>query len=112
MTLAVSWHPLTIKGNSFSANAKKFWGGAGSWRTAMAYDAAKVITTGLNTGSTRDQLQKALANSGFSVNGATGAVQFLPSGDRNQPGVIVKVQPGQESGTGYDFKPVSVRVGP
>ncbi len=106
MTLAVTWHPSAIKGNSFSANAKKFWGSSGSWRTAMAYDAAKVIATGLGSGLSRDQLQKSLSNSGFVVHGATGAVQFLPSGDRNQSGILVRVQPGHESGTGYDFKPL------
>ncbi|NJN38290.1 MAG: ABC transporter substrate-binding protein [Acaryochloridaceae cyanobacterium CSU_3_4] len=106
MVMAVSWHPTAMKGNAFSANAKKLWGGSGSWRTAMSYDATKVIAVALNSGLSRDQLQKAMSNSGFLAHGATGDVQFLPSGDRNQLGMLVRVQPGNESGTGYDFKPI------
>jgi branched-chain amino acid transport system substrate-binding protein len=105
MVLAVVWHPTTIPGSSFAVNARKFWGGPGSWRTAMAYDATKAAIAGLKSGISREQLQKALSNSGFLVNGATGAVQFLPSGDRQGAAVLVKVQPGQISGTGYDFVP-------
>ena len=105
MVLAVVWHPTAIPGSSFAVNARKFWGGPGSWRTAMAYDATKAAIAGLKSGISREQLQKALSNSGFSVNGATGAIQFLPSGDRQGSAVLVKVQPGQTSGTGYDFVP-------
>ena len=106
MVLAVVWHPTAIPDSSFPVNASKFWGGAGSWRTAMAYDATKAVITGLKSGTTRDQLQKALSNSGFSFNGATGAIQFLPSGDRQGSAILVKVQPGGNSGTGYDFVPL------
>ena len=105
MMLPVVWHPAAIPGNSFADNATKFWGGSGSWRTAMAYDATKVVLTGLKSGLSREQLQKALSNSGFSVTGATGPIQFLPSGDRNGSAILVKVKPGQTSGTGYDFVP-------
>ncbi|WP_256377864.1 hypothetical protein [Synechococcus sp. PCC 7502] len=34
-------------------------------------------------------------------------IQFQPSGDRNNAAILVKVQPGKGSGTGYDFVPVS-----
>lgn len=71
----------------------------------MAYDATKVAIAGLKSGISRDQLQKALSHSGFSVNGATGVVQFLPSGDRKGTGILVRIQPGKTSGTGYDFVP-------
>jgi branched-chain amino acid transport system substrate-binding protein len=33
-------------------------------------------------------------------------VRFLPSGDRNAPHVLVRVEPGNRSGTGYDFVPL------
>ncbi len=105
IVLAVVWHSTALPANPFSVNAQKFWGGAGSWRTAMAYDATKAVITGLKSGATRDQLQKALSNSGFSVDGATGVIQFLPSGDRQGSAILVKVQPGGNSGTGYDFVP-------
>jgi branched-chain amino acid transport system substrate-binding protein len=110
MILAVPWHPSLAAGSPFAINAKKLWGGSGNWRTAMSYDAATTLISGLKSGSSREQIQKALSNSGFSAKGATGAVQFLPSGDRMMKVVLVKVQPGKESGTGYDFtalKPTS-----
>lgn len=104
MTLAVFWHPTIISGSPFAVDAIKFWGGSGSWRTAMSYDATKIVIAGLKSGATRDQLQKALSSSDFSVkDGATGVIEFLPSGDRSSSGILVKVQPGKTSGTGYDF---------
>jgi branched-chain amino acid transport system substrate-binding protein len=103
MILSVPWHPSLAAGSAFAINAKKLWGGSGNWRTAMSYDAALAMISGLKSGSSREQLQKALSNSGFSATGATGVVQFLPSGDRMMKVVLVKVQPGKESGTGYDF---------
>lgn len=105
MVLSVAWHPAFFSNNSFTINAKKFWGGSGSWRTAMAYDASMAAFKGLKSGATREQLQKALSNSGFSFSGATGTIRFLPSGDRQGTGILVRVQPGQISGTGYDFAP-------
>jgi branched-chain amino acid transport system substrate-binding protein len=101
--LSVFWHSSEAKNISFSSDAKKLWNGSGSWRTAMAYDATKSIAVGLNSGFRRDQLQRALAGPNFSIQGATGTVRFLPSGDRQGDGLLVKVQPGKSSGTGYDF---------
>ncbi|WP_404788738.1 ABC transporter substrate-binding protein [Altericista sp. CCNU0014] len=103
LVLSVFWHSSEGKNISFSGDAKKLWGGSGSWRTAMAYDATKAIATGLNAGLRRDQLQKTLSGERFAVNGATGAVRFLPSGDRKGNGLLVKVLPGKVSGAGYDF---------
>lgn len=105
MVLSVPWHPSAIPGSSFPTNAKRFWGASGSWRTAMAYDATEAIIAGLKSDLSREKLQKALSNSGFLVKGATGVVQFLPSGDRNMKGILVRVEPGKNSGTGYDFMP-------
>lgn len=103
MVLAVVWAPTAIPRSPYAVSARKLWGGSGSWRTAMAYDATNAVLTGLKSGINRVQLQKALSDSNFSVNGATGVVQFLPSGDRNATAVLVKIQPGQNSGTGYDL---------
>lgn len=110
MVLSVPWHPSVFPNSSFVANAKRFWGGAGSWRTALAYDASMAIFTGLKSGANREQIQKALSNSGFMLKGATGVVKFLPSGDRQELGTLVRVQPGRYSGTGYDFAPLSSSV--
>ena len=108
MVLSVVWHPTQFPENPFSANANKLWdlrGGAVNWRTAMAYDATQVIITALKRSNTRQELQKVLSSPAFSVNGATGTIKFLPSGDRDGKSILVKVQP---SGTGYDF----VRLNP
>lgn len=103
MVLAVAWQPQAIPGNPFAENALKLWGGEVNWRSATAYDAAEAVIAGLKQSSTREGLQRALSSSGFSANGATGAVKFLPSGDRNGAAILVKIQPGQSSHTGFDF---------
>jgi branched-chain amino acid transport system substrate-binding protein len=69
----------------------------------MAYDATKVIATGLQSKQERTSLQAALGDQSFMVKGATGTIAFLPTGDRNKPGTLMKILPGKQSGTGYDF---------
>ena len=108
MTLAVAWNPLSKPQNKFNRESKKLWGGLVSWRTAMAYDAAKTIFAGMKVRDTREGLQRALNSSNFAAEGATSNVSFLPSGDRNLQGTLVQVQPGNRSGTGFDFVPLSV----
>jgi branched-chain amino acid transport system substrate-binding protein len=106
VVMEAPWDPATGTDKIYLKNAQQFWGGPGNWRTAMAYDATSIIATGLKTSSSRQGLQKILSNPGFSVKGATGAIQFLPTGDRNKAGTLVKVLPGKISGTGYDFVPL------
>jgi branched-chain amino acid transport system substrate-binding protein len=103
LVLSVFWHASENSGSAYSTAAQKLWGGAGSWRTAMAYDATKAIGLGLSTGAGRVQLQKSLSSPSFTISGATGSVRFLPSGDRQGSSRLVKVLPGKVSGTGYDF---------
>lgn len=109
MVFAVAWHPSqAIKANSFVRNANELWGGAVNWRTAMAYDAAQTIFKAIASGSSeRQEVQQALANPEFSARGASSRITFLPSGDRNLRGTLVKIQPGKKSGTGFDFDFVS-----
>jgi len=106
LVLPVPWHPTAIRGNPFSQNADKLWGGGVNWRTATAYDATRAIAKGLQQGNNREELQKILHSSSFSVNGATGKVAFQPSGDRNGTAILVKIQPSSKSPTGYDFFPL------
>lgn len=106
MVMAVAWAPKAIPGNSFAENAVKLWGGEVNWRSATAYDATEAIIAGLKQNQTREGLQQALSNPGFVTNGAIGAVQFLPSGDRKGTAILVQVQPGQVSKTGFDFVPL------
>ena len=109
MVLTSAWYPSQST-NSFIQDAKKLWGGGVNWRTAMAYDATQTITKAIGElGSAdasdpkREEVQQILADPQFSAEGATTAINFLPSGDRNLPGTLVKVQPGKKSGTGFDF---------
>lgn len=108
MVIAVPWHPTA--NSAFALNSQKLWGGQGNWRSAMAYDATLVAISGLKSGSSRELLQKAISNSGFVVQGATGTIQFLPSGDRLLKASLVKVQSGKNSGTNYDFTSVQTAV--
>ena len=107
MTLAVAWNSQSKPQNKFNREAQKLWGGPVSWRTAMTYDAAKTIFAGMKVRDTREGLQQTLNSSNFVAEGATSNVSFLPSGDRNLQGTLVQVQPGNQSGTGFDFVPLS-----
>ncbi|MDZ7958307.1 MAG: ABC transporter substrate-binding protein [Aulosira sp. DedQUE10] len=106
LVLPVPWHPQAIPGNPFPQNAVKLWGGNVNWRTATAYDATIAIAKGLQQSSTRNDLEKVLHSSSLVANGATGKIEFLPSGDRNGTAVLVKIQPSSKSSTGYDFMPL------
>lgn len=106
MVLAVPWH---IKGNfqsDFPQMSRQLWGGDVSWRTALAYDATKALIAALEQNSTRSGVQQALLASDFTANGASGAIRFLASGDRNAPVQLVKIVTGNRSQTGFDFEPV------
>ncbi|ODG99286.1 ABC transporter substrate-binding protein [Nostoc sp. KVJ20] len=102
MVLTTSWHPEAFPGNPFSKKAQLLWGGNVSWRTAMAYDAAKAIVTGLEQNDTRDGLQNVLRNPNFSAAGAGGNIQF-EQGDRKGDFVLIQVQPSTKNAADYDF---------
>jgi branched-chain amino acid transport system substrate-binding protein len=110
LIVAVAWDPSQVKGSLYAKNAKALWGGSGSWRTAMSYDAAKVVVAGLQSAQDRKQLQKTLLSSTFLVKGATGTIEFLPTGDRNKPGTFMKIIPGEKSGVGYDFASLKLQL--
>ncbi len=108
LVVAIPWHPLVPAYRDFANRAAQEWGGQVSWRTALAYDATQVLLSGLRTSPdpSRQQLLEFL-NQGFTpLQGASGTVRFLPSGDRDGANVLVQVQPGSLSGTGYDFVPL------
>ncbi len=106
MVLTVPWHPKAFPGNPFPNNAAKLWGGQVSWRTAESYDATQAIISGLKQSNTRNGLQEALSNR-LRAYGATGTIKFLPDGDRAGAVMLVRVDPGNKSDTGYDFVPLS-----
>ncbi|MBE9143521.1 ABC transporter substrate-binding protein [Planktothrix mougeotii] len=106
MVIAIPWHILANPNSEFAQAANQLWGGDVNWRTATAYDATKALITAISKNPTRTGVQEALSASDFTPEGATGVIRFLPSGDRNQPLQLVKVEPGNRSGFGYDFIPV------
>ena len=106
MVLAVAWNSLVQPNSNFIVDAKNLWGGSVGWRTAMAYDAAKTIFQGMAAEDSRQGLQQTLQNPIFTASGATSEIKFMPSGDRNLQGTLIEVQPGNRSGTGYDFVPL------
>lgn len=107
LILGVPWHALATNTNpDFSMASRRLWGGDVNWRTAMAYDATKALGAGLQNNPSRKGIQQTLSQSGFSLEGASGTIKFLASGDRNQVVQLVKVQPGNRSPFGYDFVPL------
>jgi branched-chain amino acid transport system substrate-binding protein len=94
LTLATPWQPpVIVPEGSFVDRARHLWGGQVSWRTAMSFDAGMAVLTGLQqSDGTRQGLQQALHQPQFSANGASGAVKFLPTGDREFQATITQVQ--------------------
>jgi branched-chain amino acid transport system substrate-binding protein len=106
MVVAIPWHILNHTNSEFAMGATQLWGGSVNWRSTMAYDATQALIAGISVDSTRQGVQRLLSEPGFSPQGGSGTIRFLPSGDRNQATELVKVEPGKISGLGYDFIPL------
>jgi ABC-type branched-subunit amino acid transport system substrate-binding protein len=112
LVLAVPWHRSRKSDESpFEKSSRQLWSGALiNWRTAMAYDATKAMIEGLSklgNNLTRSGLYEQLSKSNFSIQGATGKVEFDKNHDRKSfkgIGVLVHVQPDANN------KPVFVRL--
>ncbi|MEM9907522.1 MAG: ABC transporter substrate-binding protein [Cyanobacteria bacterium P01_D01_bin.44] len=106
LVVAVPWHVLSDADSEFVQASRQLWGGDVSWRTAMAYDAFVALGLAREQAPSREGIQATLAETNFSVQGATGEVHFLPSGDRNRAAQLVQIQSGQRSSFGFDFIPL------
>lgn len=114
LVLSVPWHPLKSADPGFVQTASSLWGGDVNWRSALAFDALQTLRTARSVAGVTPQMgaegrmaiDKAMTGSSFTAKGTTGAISFLPSGDRNSKVLLVKIQPGNRSGTGLDFVPV------
>lgn len=106
MVVAVPWVIQANAQSEFATMSRNLWGGDVNWRTAMAYDATIAISEALRRDPSRDGIAAAFQAADFAVQGATGTVRFLPSGDRNQPMQLVEVEPSDRTGFGYAFTPV------
>ncbi len=106
MVLPVYWHRDANKDNPFADNAFQLWNAKVNQRTAGAYDALQTIIAGLKQANNREELQSVLSNPDFSTSGATGMIQFSPSGKRQGEAMLVKIEDCESScasGTSYDF---------
>ena len=107
LVLAVPWHKtkkdepnsqIVQSSRKFEESFDRLWGTWNvNWRTAMTYDATKVMVEALKqTGAspTRKHLYRVLSSQGFSTQGATGIVKFNSDHDREPTGigVLVKVE--------------------
>lgn len=115
LVLPAPWHQATFANHPFSQRATRLWGGQVNWRSAMAYDAVWAIVNSLKPKPTRTGLSDALHRPTFLLQGATGKVQFLPSGDRQIGagiGVLVQIQVAPQAAIGYEFRPLSLSKRP
>ena len=106
MVLTVPWSPQS--NGLFAKSARELWGGGVNWRTAMAYDASQTLFKAISLGAERQEVKQALSSPNFLAQGASSKISFLPSGDRNMQGTLVEIEPGNRSGTGFDFKPIEL----
>ncbi|NJR24615.1 MAG: ABC transporter substrate-binding protein [Richelia sp. CSU_2_1] len=107
--VATSWHPLNSPNSKFPADTRKLWVGNVSHRTALTYDAAKTLIQAIEMQPqpTREGMQKTIANLNFSASGATGTIQFEPTGDRKnfQPKLVHIVKCANQQ-FGVTFVPI------
>ncbi len=99
LILAVPW---SFQANDpFAQDALNSWKGRVSWRTATAYDAAKVLGEVAAKTPERDQV-KASLNQGVSISGSTTGFDVF----NDVP--LVKANPGSDGppGSKYQFEPV------
>jgi hypothetical protein len=104
MVVAVPWHPnfKNAASTTFLNTAKQLWGTESvNWRTANSYDATMALVEGLRQledNPTREGLKKVLSSDEFSVEGATGIVEFdggdrkITSKNQDELGILVEVQ--------------------
>ncbi|NET26050.1 ABC transporter substrate-binding protein [Okeania sp. SIO1I7] len=93
LIVTINWHPLSNSKSDFSQTTEQLWGGPVSGRTALSYDAARVLIKGIRQQSTRRGIQKILTDKNFHVEGVTGKIEFKPgTGDRQKlPLELVRV---------------------
>ncbi|MDJ0532221.1 MAG: bifunctional serine/threonine-protein kinase/ABC transporter substrate-binding protein [Xenococcaceae cyanobacterium MO_207.B15] len=114
--IAVPWHRLSSPNLEFTNHSEKLWGGKVNHRTALAYDAARTLIHGLTIQAkksepiTRVSIQKTIANSNFSTQGAIGTIRFTPNGNRRNPFVeLVKIIQCDRPDGKMQFVPLSMR---
>ncbi|NMG19096.1 ABC transporter substrate-binding protein [Brasilonema bromeliae] len=115
MVVAAFWHIDNAPNQDFvkKSKEKELWGGATvNWRTALAYDATQALIDAIEKNPTRSGVQQALLSPKFKTTGASGDIEFLPSGDRKNAKVeLVQICTTKNSSTPYKFVPVAAYKG-
>lgn len=119
MVLSVHWHPEAFPNHIFYNEARKLWQEKDgvTWRTATTYDAAQVVIRSLEQISTdnkkalRIKLRDVIADNKFKVNGASGGIRFMKTGEREgSKSFLLKIQSCEKCNTGYDFYPIPISI--
>lgn len=108
LVVPVIWHALTNPSALFPVTSRELWEQTVSWRTAMAYDAAKSLMTALRETQDYSRLavQQILSDPSFGVQGAATSVTYTQSGDRLAEATLVKVVADPQAPFGYSFLPI------
>ena len=98
LVIAVPWHSKDSLNPEFPKTAEKLWEGQVSWRTALAYDATRVLIEAvIQSQQNGKTVQQVLANPNFQATGATGVIRFQANGDRNEANIkLVKLVADQQ----------------
>ena len=114
LTIAIPWHRSGCDSNDttdFEAKSCELWKQDNiNWRTATAYDAARVLISaldGVSSSPTPRRLQQEISRDNFSTQGATGTIQFETTGnlrgDRKSSESITALVEVRSVGESYDF---------
>ena len=107
MVLASPGHSDSDSTSDFQTRAQTLWGEGVGWRAASAYDATQTLVTAIADNPTRAGIQEALGVFGFTANGASERVSFLPTGDRFAEVELVHLVTSPNDKYGYKFIPLS-----
>ncbi|MDJ0589713.1 MAG: tetratricopeptide repeat protein [Pleurocapsa sp. MO_226.B13] len=107
MVLASPWYSGSDSTSDFQTRAQTLWGEEVEWRAALAYDATQALVTAMANNPTREGIRQTLEVFGFTANGASGTVSFLPSGDRLADVELVRLVASPKDKYGYTFMPLS-----
>ena len=107
MVVASPWTSQSNSQSDFLINARALWGESVGWRAALAYDATQTLIAAIKNNPTREGIQQTLSASGFSANGASGRIEFLPSGDRITTLELLQLVRDPRDKHGYNFVPIS-----
>ena len=111
LVIPVQWHVSTSADPQFVKRALDLWKGSINWRTAFARDALITIAEVLKGGGlSRKSFRKRLV-SGLVVQGASGTISFLPSGDRIGTAQLLRVEPSKTTSAGMAFFPLKKGTG-